>query len=193
MLSRASADAVKQLCKLLAQRTFSGWQVSSCGRVCNTRGRVSWGTRTNDGYNTCHIDGATHYVHKLVAQAFLGPPPSAECRVAHEDGNIGNNALSNLAYASVAEVCRGIAARRTRHGRRGRSVMARVAGSNEWLAYASVKQAAEALDVAATTVSRVCNRKLNHGRFEAKFSETPDLPAERWVPLVDAITGKIVP
>ena len=43
-----------------------------------------------------------HYVHHLVAAAFLGPqPPDTE--VAHLDGNNRNNKASNLAYVTHAE------------------------------------------------------------------------------------------
>eukprot|EP00971_Amphidinium_carterae_P078416 1551225-Amphidinium_carterae.1 len=82
-----------------------------------------------------------------------------------------------------------------RPGRKRRSVIARAAGRSEWLTYPSVREAAEALGVAASIVSSVCHGKLKlHSRgFEAKFVEAPDLPDERWVPLVDASTGKIVP
>ena len=48
------------------------------------------------------IERKAHYVHRLVALAFLGPqPPSQEVR--HLDGNRGNPALSNLAYGTTAE------------------------------------------------------------------------------------------
>eukprot|EP00971_Amphidinium_carterae_P305269 6066036-Amphidinium_carterae.1 len=58
---------------------LSKCQVSSCGRVCSPRGQVSWGTWTQNGSNRCSIDGEMRLVHRLVAQAFLGPPPFAEC------------------------------------------------------------------------------------------------------------------
>ena len=43
------------------------------------------------------------YVHRLVAVAFLGSPPSNEHQVAHFDGDRSNNTLSNLRWATVAE------------------------------------------------------------------------------------------
>eukprot|EP00971_Amphidinium_carterae_P042131 827701-Amphidinium_carterae.1 len=111
----------------------------------------------------------------------------------HKDGNKTNNTLSNLAYASAKEIAYRRVAHSMRHATRGRSVIARAAGRSEWLAYASFKEASEALGVAAATVSRVCHGKIHSRRFEAKFLEAPDLPDERWVPLVDASKGKIVP
>jgi len=52
-------------------------------------------------------------VHRLVAEAFLGPAPWPGAQVAHFDGNRLNNALRNLRWASASEN----AADRARHGR----------------------------------------------------------------------------
>lgn len=42
-------------------------------------------------------------VHRLVALAFLGPPPTARHQVAHNDGNPGNNTVENLRWATAIE------------------------------------------------------------------------------------------
>ena len=42
-------------------------------------------------------------VHRIVALAFLGEPPSARHQVAHNDGNPRNNHLSNLRWATPSE------------------------------------------------------------------------------------------
>lgn len=44
----------------------------------------------------------THLVHRLVANAFLGPCPVGH-EVAHFDGNPSNNRLDNIRYATPAE------------------------------------------------------------------------------------------
>jgi|DEB0MinimDraft_3_1074331.scaffolds.fasta_scaffold132999_2 hypothetical protein len=45
----------------------------------------------------------THYVHNLVASAFLGPRPSPDQQVAHLDGTRTNNAAINLKWVSPSE------------------------------------------------------------------------------------------
>jgi hypothetical protein len=42
-------------------------------------------------------------VHRLVALAFLGPPPTSKHEVAHSDGNSSNNHRSNLRWATPKE------------------------------------------------------------------------------------------
>lgn len=65
----------------------------------------SW--RDDDGYVhvTLSKDGKTarRAVHRLVAEAFLGPRPTKRHQVAHWDGDPGNNKLSNLRWATPVE------------------------------------------------------------------------------------------
>lgn len=52
-------------------------------------------------YVTVRLNGKTQYVHRLVAQAFLGDPPfGPRSEVNHKDGNRHNNVLSNLEWCS---------------------------------------------------------------------------------------------
>lgn len=50
-------------------------------------------------------DGKTHHitVHRLVALAFLGGPPSPRHQVAHNDGVSTNNRVENLRWATCTE------------------------------------------------------------------------------------------
>lgn len=42
-------------------------------------------------------------VHRLVAEAFIGPRPSDKHQIAHWDGNPENNAVTNLRWATAKE------------------------------------------------------------------------------------------
>lgn len=61
------------------------------------------------------------WVHRAVALAFIGAPPTPQHQIAHFDGNPANNHYSNLRWATVQEnkddsVRHGTVARRERHG-----------------------------------------------------------------------------
>ncbi|CAE7210093.1 yosQ, partial [Symbiodinium necroappetens] len=82
----------------------SGCQVSSHGRVSTATGKVHFGQANDSGYLKARFDGQDYYVHRLVATAFLGPPPDPTCwQVNHIDGNPANNFVANLQYVTPAE------------------------------------------------------------------------------------------
>ena len=64
--------------------------------------RTTW-----DGYMKVALSRHRHYwhtkAHRLVALAFLGPPPFPGAHVAHFDGDRTNNRLSNLRWATPAQ------------------------------------------------------------------------------------------
>lgn len=101
-------------------RPVCGWErlyeVSSDGRV-RSLDRVDWrGQRyrgrmltlnvKSGGYLTVGLcdngEHRTRAIHRLVAEAFLGPRPDG-CEVRHLDGDPKNNRLANLAYGSPSE------------------------------------------------------------------------------------------
>ena len=45
----------------------------------------------------------TFYLHRIVAEAFLGPPPFPGAQIRHLDGNSLNNHYSNLAWGTAQE------------------------------------------------------------------------------------------
>ncbi|AKL88362.1 HNH endonuclease [Gordonia phage GMA6] len=49
------------------------------------------------------IEGKSVLVHRLVAEAFLGAPPSDKPLVLHRDGNPLNNKVTNLKYGTSSE------------------------------------------------------------------------------------------
>ena len=71
------------------------------GRVRTANGIVTEGSEASSGYVTASISGKNHLVHRLVAQAFLAPPPSEKhTQVNHIDGDPANNRADNLAWVT---------------------------------------------------------------------------------------------
>ena len=67
-------------------------------------GGISHGCLTSSGYCQVVICTRNFQVHRLVAYAFLGPPPSeAAWQVNHIDGNCSNNRIDNLEWATRSE------------------------------------------------------------------------------------------
>ena len=96
---------------------FPSYEVSSWGAVRRRERRAVKPTPLHGYMRVCLSErnrksGRT--VHRLVAAAFLGPPPFAGAMVAHNDGDRTNNRLDNLRWASALEN----QADRHRHGTR---------------------------------------------------------------------------
>ena len=104
---------------MITWRAVPGWaglyevsdegQVRSVSRLAGTRiarGRILSHGRSNGGYHTVTFtrpgERATMTVHRVVADAFLGPRPEGWHR-AHLNGDKGDNRVSNLAYQSPSE------------------------------------------------------------------------------------------
>lgn len=92
---------------------FEGlYEVSSAGQVRSLpRGRSAGCAALRPGANRrghLHVTlsagnvQTTRYVHKLVAEAFIGPCPDGQ-EVRHWDGNPANNTVGNLRYGTRAE------------------------------------------------------------------------------------------
>ena len=81
------------------------YEVCALGAVRNRRtGRVLKPWRAGAGYWYVGIgDGFETGVHRLVALTFLGPAPTPQHEVAHNDGNRDNNSAGNLRWATHAE------------------------------------------------------------------------------------------
>ena len=84
---------------------YANYEISSCGRVRNaTTERIL--KPSDNTYQTVNLSknkkSKTHYVHRLVAEAFLENPEEKRC-VDHIDGNRTNNNCENLRYATHSE------------------------------------------------------------------------------------------
>jgi hypothetical protein len=107
-------------------RPVEGWpyEVSDHGRVRRVaggrgavNGRILAVHREQNGYLRVHLYDAPRphrraWIHRLVCEAFNGPPPFSGARVRHLDGTRDNNSPDNLCWGTYAED----AADRMRHG-----------------------------------------------------------------------------
>ena len=100
-------DGLYEVSDLGRVRSLDRVVVSSAGWSTFKKGTVLKPIDNGHGYK--HISLWKHgsvrreYIHRLVAIAFLGDPPSPEYQVAHGDGVRGNNALVNLRWATPEE------------------------------------------------------------------------------------------
>ncbi len=175
------------------------WQVSSEGRCRNSRGRISHGTTRLSGYCEVYICGSLFKVHRLVAHAFLGHPPSeAAWQVNHIDGNCSNNQIDNLEWATRSENIRHSYATNPSRGngvsKRARPVMIRLLGSDKWTNFSSIKLAAQKLGQKSATVWYRCHRNLQVNGYEYKLApvQQVEIAGEEWRPMIDPRYGRHV-
>lgn len=100
-----------------------GYLVSEQGDVYSHYShRLLAGSVGRGGYRSVWLKGRQHaLVHRLVIEAFVGPPPSDKHMVAHGNGIPSDNRLENLRWATGAEnsadaKAHGTAPRGERHG-----------------------------------------------------------------------------
>lgn len=83
------------------------YAVSNLGNVQGPLKRLS-PYKDADGYLRIGAKGTSFLVHRMVAEAFLGPCPEG-CEVAHKDHDRANPRLDNLEYLTHAENVKGSA------------------------------------------------------------------------------------
>ena len=173
-------------------RHVNGRTISSQGRIKSKAGHINFGFSRKDGYLCTSIrlgpKPQYEYVHRLVAAAFLGLPPSPEhSHVNHKDGNKSNNAVDNLEYVTPAENMAHHFACLKGCNPLSKAVFSRAYGTNEeWTHHPSQTHAAEMLGLNRHSVS-ACVRGLRKqtGGYEFRFAEPKPhvveiLPREEW-------------
>lgn len=143
------------------------YEVSNFGRIARVRG--GQGARPlirkqdleTTGYYRVRVSENGRMiklnVHRLVAKAFLGPPPTEKHQVAHYDNDKLNNHVSNLRWATCAENMRD----KQRHGTQSRGETqgrAKLTEKDVWYIRSSdapARYLAGMYGVTATTIYRV--------------------------------------
>jgi hypothetical protein len=94
---------------------YPGYEISDCGHVRSWRPcrgvslpRIlkTYPKPYGHTYVVFTLPGSVQvkqYVHRLVAYAFIGDPPSPNMEVAHNDGDATNNHVANLRWATHKE------------------------------------------------------------------------------------------
>lgn len=90
------------------QHLKTRYSVSNYGRVSGVKGQIITPYRHTNGYlrvGVCLPGGTvkTEYVHRMVAIAFIGLPPTADHQIDHIDHNRANNILTNLRWMTKQE------------------------------------------------------------------------------------------
>ena len=179
-------------------RVEKEWQVSTHGRVCNTRGMISYGSLKSSGYRVANISCTQFFVHRLVVFTFRGPPPADDTwRVHHRDGNPSNNHLDNLEYVTQSQNLKESYAkpRRTGGPQQSLPVMWRPVGSHSWTISPSMTQAAEQLGMSIDTISRGCRHGKPAKGIEIQLAdrgEAAALDGEEWREMLDPMSGSKV-
>lgn len=173
------------------------WHVSSHGRCCDTRGRISQGYLHGSGYFRINILQQVYYVHRVVAISFFGAPSEHAWQVHHRDGNPANNCVDNLEYVTPKQnIIYSFAntARSNSHPLRSKPVLWRQTGSNQWSGSTSINSMARQLGLSLATVSRCCHNQSEAKGFEFKFADVhAHLPGEEWRSMLDPETGCEIP
>lgn len=138
------------------------------------------------------------FVHRVVAHAFLGPPPSEDAwQVHHKDGNPSNNHITNLQYVTQSEnIGHSYAsgARRCSGHMHRKPVMYRALGAKGWATCSSIKAAAVELGVSRDSVSRAFRRQTSLKGYELRIAgaQEPELRGEEWKPMICPLSGEEV-
>ena len=160
------------------------WEVSSLGRVKTFSGVTHYGSTRRDGYKQVSIQGTTYAVHRLVARAFHGlPPTAAHTYVNHMDSDRANNQANNLEYATPSQNALHSWATGARSSPRcSVPIRCRPVGIGPWALFSFQSEAAHALGLDPAQVSKCCRGLQTHaGGYEFPKVEAKWLRGEFWL------------
>lgn len=83
-------------------QNVSGYEISSQGRLKNSKGTMFFGHKDDNGYIRVSINEKLYRMHSLVAKAFI-PNSDNKPHVNHKDGVRDNNKLENLEWVTRSE------------------------------------------------------------------------------------------
>lgn len=163
--------------------------VSSLGRYRDRNGITKTPRAQKDGYVSVRVNNKTYSLHRLIAFAFLGPPPTPQHTIDHKDMITGNNHVDNLEWVTRQEQIKRSYAknkdRRSHAFKQSKPVKGRKVGSEEWIGYESTNAAARILGLKAGSISDCARgkRRKTTGGYEFTWDEPkePDsLLGEEW-------------
>ena len=176
----------------VSHQEVDGRMVSSFGRLRTCNGLIHSGCMSSAYLVTRYRSGfgfRTELVHRLIALAFLGPPPSPQhTHVNHKDGDKQNNAVTNLEYVTPAENMAHYWNNKTavRDGKcraGSKPVQSRACNSNgKWTWHPSRSSAAKVLGLHSSCISN-CIRGIRRqtGGYEFQAADVfRSLPGEEW-------------
>ena len=150
-------------------------QVSSLGRFIDSAGIKKKPIPNTIGYCRVGINRAVFSFHRLVCEAFWGPPSSPGLDCNHKDLNRANNNYLNLEWVTrqknVQESYRLNKNRRSSAPKRSKPVYGRKHKTNdEWVEYPSMAEAARNLNLRGGAISMVTKGRCNQpGGYEFKL------------------------
>lgn len=147
--------------------------VSSLGRVKTVSGKITYGSKTADGYMVCKFDNKTIRVHRLV---MLGKDPRDDYDkyvVDHINENKSDNRIENLRWATIGEnnqFSHNSGSRKTVGG--SYVSVSQYTLDNVFIrSFKSIKEAGMSITVSSTGISACCRGvQKTAGGYKWKFS-----------------------